>query len=313
VRDNDKQNLGSELYHQNFATDTTLISTGTHRPTIFKITKLLSHSSAMALPSVRPQKRKNDDFTTYAPASKKPRKPMVTSRYQRPIQPNNYYPAISAPYYPTIPAKYTHLQTSRHQPPNPQFPYFCHDESANTAFKDAIIANAWLQEWQTAPKDFEPSRPLSLLNEPLSIDMATYPRKTSQVYLNHWDRDHEPNGTTSQRLAREDMRSKKLEQDQVFESIKQEAERSKVKQAAKNAEVIDLTEDDRVENEAPWRRPAFENAENYPLRYRSQDQKILDALSRQDSLFAQLSMNPSVYGGDHTRPHSRVAFGTSHH
>jgi hypothetical protein len=206
-----------------------------------------------------------------------------------------------------------HLQTSSHRPPNAQFPFLCHGEPTNSATKDAIVASAWLQEWQAVSRGFEPSRPLSLLNESTSIDMATYSRKSRQVFLNHWDRDHEPNGTTSQRLAREDMRSKKVKQDQVFESIKQEARRSKVKQAAQKAEVIDLTEDDSVGNEAPWRYSAAENAENYPPWYETQNQKTLDALSRQDKLFAQLSMNPSVYLGDHTRPHSQVVFGTSHY
>jgi hypothetical protein len=262
----------------------------------------------MAYPQMRPQKRKNDDSTSYAGASKKPKKPTATAKPENLTHLTSYYQAIPANFLP-----YMQLHTSRSQPPNPQFTYPYDGAPTNTAYKDAVIANAWLQEWQTIPKGFEPSRPLSLLNEPTSIDMGTYVRKTSRVYLNHWDRDHEPEGTSSQRLAIRKKRLKKLSQVLVFEELKQEAKRSKVKQAVQNAEVIDLTEDDGIRNEALWRHPAFENVENYPPRYGGQDQKTLDALFHQDRLFAQLSMDPSAYSPSYTRPHPQTTFGRSHH
>jgi hypothetical protein len=262
----------------------------------------------MALPYARPQTRKNNDFTSHAGATKKPKSSIPTTTYQYPAQSSSYYQAIPMGLPPHM-----QQQTSRRQPPKPQLPVLHNVTPTNTAYKDAIIANAWLREWQTAPKDFEPSRPLSLLIEPASINMTTYAWKTSKVHLNHWDRDHEPHGTTVQRLEREVKRLRKRKQDLVFEGIKQDAKRTEVKQVAQKAEVIDLTEDDGLASEAPWRYSGAKNSGNNPLQYQEQDQKTLDALSRQDKLLAQISLNPTAYNFGCTRQHPQPAFGTSHH
>jgi hypothetical protein len=263
---------------------------------------------AMALPYARPQKRKNDDDTDYTRASKKPKSSIPLPTYQYPAQSSSYYQAI-----PTGLPPHMQQQTSRRQPPNPQFPYLYNVTPTNTAYKDAIVANTWLQEWQTVPTGFEPSRPLSLLIEPASINMTTHVRKTNKVHLNHWDRDHEPHGTTIQRLEREVKRLERRKQDLVFEGTKQDAKRSQVKEAAQNAEVIDLTEDDGVANEASWRHAGVKDAQDYPLRYQGQDKKTLDALSCQDKLLAQISLDPTAYNFGCTIPYPQTAFGTSHH
>jgi hypothetical protein len=237
-----------------------------------------------------------------------PRIPIATPTYQ--------YPAPPGSYFPTLPANvsfYMQQPTSRSQPPNSHFPFLYYGASTNAAYKDATIANAWLQEWQTISKDFEPSRPLSLLFEPASINMATYARKTGQVHLNHWDRDHEPDGTTTQRLTREAKKSQKLKKNLTCEELKQEARRSKVKQAAQKAEIVDLTEDDGIANEPPWRNSGIENAESHAPGFGGQDRKTLEALARQDKLLAQISHNPTAYNLSYTRSKPQAAFGTSHH
>jgi hypothetical protein len=121
--------------------------------------------------------------------------------------------------------------------------YITPTNAQSATYKDATSPNMWYQEWQAKPKDFAPSRPLNLLNEPLYIDMATHTRKASRVRLNHWDRDMEPDGTFVQRLQREKEITRR---NNATQKTIQGVKREDTKRAAQRAEVVDLTVDDGV-------------------------------------------------------------------
>jgi hypothetical protein len=102
----------------------------------------------------------------------------------------------------------------------------------------AVTTGTWLRDWQIDPKGFAPSRPLSLLLEPMHINIPAHTRKANAVTLNHWDCDMEPDGTFAQRVKREKERTR---QNQFFKKIIQDVQREDVKRAALRADVIDLT------------------------------------------------------------------------
>ncbi|KAI4649133.1 hypothetical protein J4E93_003447 [Alternaria ventricosa] len=151
----------------------------------------------------------------------------------------------------------------------PLAPYF-HENVATSAqaaaYEDAITTRAWRNEWDVAPDDFGPSKPLLLLNRPANVDLMNHTWETELVHLCHWDQYHEPEGVLSQRLAKERRRTKKklllgnsrFEQDKI---------RKKVKLAAATAEVVDLTQDETVEGGNFPSYAGIEEAWNYPPGY----------------------------------------------
>ncbi|KAG9195387.1 hypothetical protein G6011_00508 [Alternaria panax] len=118
-------------------------------------------------------------------------------------------------------------------------------------------------EWKVKPDGFGTPKPLLLLNRPANVDLRNHARRTKSVYLCHWDQGHEPCGVIAQRLV-EAKQSRKKEQAGAYMGNEQDTRRKRVKQAARNAEVIDLTGDDTV-GESKFRNyVGIENVENYP-------------------------------------------------
>ncbi|EUC46056.1 hypothetical protein COCMIDRAFT_93827 [Bipolaris oryzae ATCC 44560] len=118
---------------------------------------------------------------------------------------------------------------------------------------DKTISKTWHDEWETEPRPFGPRRPLALLNQPVQINLRTHPRNAKRVYLNHWDRQHEPNGTFAQRLVIEKQQVRMDRRTQIIRAEHQDERRRKVKQAAMNADVIDLTGDGTTDEKSSWR------------------------------------------------------------
>jgi hypothetical protein len=113
-----------------------------------------------------------------------------------------------------------------------------------TTRDDSAISKTWHDEWEIEPKQFGPTRPLTLLNQPAHINLRTHPRDAKRVYLNHWDREHEPDGTSTQRLILERKQAEVDKQAVIQKAGKKEERRRKVKQAARISDVVDLTGED---------------------------------------------------------------------
>ncbi|EOA87818.1 hypothetical protein ACJQWK_02251 [Exserohilum turcicum] len=100
--------------------------------------------------------------------------------------------------------------------------------------------NTWYEEWQTEPGKFGARTPMKLLNEPVQINLKTHPYDAKRVHLSHWDRDHEPHGTTAQRMELQNKRVEIKKRVLILEATRQE-KRRKVRHAVQNADIIDLT------------------------------------------------------------------------
>ena len=105
---------------------------------------------------------------------------------------------------------------------------------------------------------------MSLLSQPAIINLSTHSLRAKDIHLNHWDCAHEPDGAIAQRRIQEQERSKKRKQIDVMEATKQEQMRGLVKQAAQNAHVVDLTEDEVVSSTQLFMFHGAENTENHP-------------------------------------------------
>ncbi|KAF1936231.1 hypothetical protein EJ02DRAFT_459712 [Clathrospora elynae] len=234
----------------------------------------------MAYSRVRPQKRKTQESGDSQVLKK--------SRATLAVPPPQAYPHDAR----AQPFTDVHQQPKR-RPANPKASNLHYHTPTNTqvtAHRDAIMANAWLREWQTpnTAKGFAPSRPLSLLTQAANINMKTHTRKARATYLGHWDLDHEPVGFAAQRFLLEqkdkEKEKKKLEHlesansqalqaksqciPKYFAGLnlgqrEQEKKRGEVKRAAQGAEVIDLTGEEAIEDvKARGYLGAF-NAQNY--------------------------------------------------
>lgn len=133
--------------------------------------------------------------------------------------------------------------------------------------KDAMVMNSWLSEWATAPYDPLPSYPdpLLLLTEPTAINMKTHTRNAKKVYLCHFYEHMIPEGRAQQetrsRKAEERKAKKRSLQDACTDTAaeaEKEDGRKRVRRAVRQADVIDLTEDDAPRKKALH--PAFQFA-----------------------------------------------------
>jgi hypothetical protein len=113
--------------------------------------------------------------------------------------------------------------------------------------------NAWLNEWDTAPGDPLPSniRPLSLLLEPAAIDPRDHKRTATNVSLVHYVPTLVPEGRAAQDRELEQLQDEIEEawHNAQYEKIlgERKKERQAVVEAARHAEVIDLTDDNILE------------------------------------------------------------------
>lgn len=120
----------------------------------------------------------------------------------------------------------------------------------------AATMNAWRNEWDTAPSDLLPSniRPLSLLLEPADVDLRNHERTAENVSLVHYVPTLVPEGRAAQDRELEQLQDEiKVEwYNTQQEKLMEERHRARraVVQAARHAEVIDLTDDN-----VPERKP----------------------------------------------------------
>jgi hypothetical protein len=130
-----------------------------------------------------------------------------------------------------------------------------------TAYEDVVITKSWLEEWEAEPDEFGTSWPIALLNRHASIDLENQAWRTKCVQLCYWDHEHEPDGAIAQRLARQ---ARIRHKGQRFGHVgsEQDKRRKRVRLASRNAEVIDLTQDDAAGNGNFQSHVGFENAEN---------------------------------------------------
>ncbi|EDU48065.1 hypothetical protein L13192_07850 [Pyrenophora tritici-repentis] len=162
------------------------------------------------------------------------------------------------------------------------------------AYKDAFITKAWHDEWQKAPEDFGPARPMVLLNQPARINLPRHALRTKDVHLNHWDCAHEPEGAKTQRQTLEQETAKKKEKMSVIEAMKQEQRRIMVKQAALNAQVIDLTDDDVPSASSLWMYHGVDNTENYPPVCNNRPWNYVEGMTDYDCFLSGLPFDMSV-------------------
>jgi len=112
-----------------------------------------------------------------------------------------------------------------------------------TTQDDGAINKTWHDEWETEPRPFGSRRPLALLTKPADINLTTHPRDAERVYLNHWDRQHEPVGAAAQRVVLQKKQDDAEKRILALKAERQKERRRKVQQAAEIAGVIDLTKD----------------------------------------------------------------------
>lgn len=198
---------------------------------------------------------------------------------------------------------YTGQQTATRPAPKPQFPQHHVNAPTNVqiaAYEDAVITNAWHEEWHKEPERFGPARPLRLLNQPARINLAAHPLQAKGVHLNHWDCKHEPEGAIAQHRIQEQEGNKRREQMSLMEAMEQEHRRGMVKHAAQSAHVIDLTEDDVASDTGLCMYQCAENTENHSP---DLDDRLWDSLQGivgYDDFFARFSadllvQNPGCY------------------
>ncbi|USP75508.1 uncharacterized protein yc1106_02782 [Curvularia clavata] len=108
---------------------------------------------------------------------------------------------------------------------------------------DRAIDKTWHDEWEAEPMSFGSSRPLTLLTKPADINLRTHPQDAKRVYLNHWDRQHEPIGAATQRLVLQKKQEEKEKQILARKAERQEERRIQVRKVAEIVGVIDLTND----------------------------------------------------------------------
>ena len=149
--------------------------------------------------------------------------------------------------------------------PNSSFSF-----TQNAAQKDAVVSNEWRREWDEVYGDLAPSRPLSMLMEPVYINLNTHLRRAKRVFLSHFDINDEPAGRIAQRLRQEEKERKRFQQDlqeasdEKIREIRRVKERFEVRRAARKAEVVDLTDDNQMETEVPWTHKDIVDLENLP-------------------------------------------------
>ncbi|KAG9382490.1 hypothetical protein A1F94_006411 [Pyrenophora tritici-repentis] len=124
------------------------------------------------------------------------------------------------------------------------------------AYKDAFITKAWHDEWQKAPEDFGPARPMVLLNQPARINLPRHALRTKDVHLNHWDCAHEPEGAKTQ--------------------------------------LIDLTDDDVPSASSLWMYHGVDNTENYPPVCNNRPWNYVEGMTDYDCFFSGLPFDMSV-------------------
>lgn len=131
------------------------------------------------------------------------------------------------------------------QAPETPFPvFYAHPHTNNTYIapqQGSTAINTWYDEWQTEPGKFGARTPLKLLNEPAKINLSTHPYDAKRVHLSHWDRDHEPRGTSAQRMELQNKRVEIKKRVLILEATRQEEKRRKVRHAAHDADIVDLT------------------------------------------------------------------------
>ncbi|RMZ71869.1 hypothetical protein GMOD_00009217 [Pyrenophora seminiperda CCB06] len=216
--------------------------------------------------------------------------------------------SFTAPTYQHLPRNDAYLRASRPvQPyagqriasgiaPRLQFPQTyvnAPTDAQIAAYKDAVITNAWHEEWHKEPENFGQAWPMSVLNQPAKIDLPSHSLHAKSVHLSYWDYNHEPDGAIAQRLAQEeaqrlaqeqekrrkmeqnmelDDRRKAMQRAQHREYVKQAVKKTQfidltgddVKQAVKKTQFIDLTGDDIMDSTQLWKSHDAENKENHP-------------------------------------------------
>lgn len=132
--------------------------------------------------------------------------------------------------------------------------------SSNHDPHHCIKMSEWLADWETAPADPLPSsiNILSLLYEPAKISLHSHATKAKAVALVHYDANMVPKGRAiqDQRLEEEAIeRFHKQDAGELAHELNLLEKRKEVVRAAKEAEVIDLTQDSKPLNRAPWNLP----------------------------------------------------------
>ncbi|EMD62529.1 hypothetical protein GGP41_001959 [Bipolaris sorokiniana] len=183
---------------------------------------------------------------------------LTASAYQQ-LAPPTYY--RTGPYPPNV-SHEVQISQLRHapQPLITGIPAGIRTGAQITTRDDRAISKTWHDEWETEPRPFGPRRPLALLNQSVQINLQTHPRNAKRVYLNHWDRQHEPNGTTAQRLVIQERQVRMERRTMILRAEQQEERRREVKQAAMNADVVDLTGDGISDEKGPWRHDSVGHA-----------------------------------------------------
>ncbi|KAJ6199102.1 hypothetical protein J3E72DRAFT_311867 [Bipolaris maydis] len=190
-----------------------------------------------------------------------PKRALTASAYQQ-LAPPTYY--RTGPYPPNV-SHGMQIPQLRHatQPLITSRPADIGMGAQITTRDDRAISKTWHDEWDTEPRPFGPRRPLALLNQPVQINLRTHPRNAKRVYLNHWDRQHEPNGTTAQRLVIQKKQDRMERRTMLLRAEQQEERRREVKQAAMNADVVDLTGDSTSNEKGPWRHDSVGHARRF--------------------------------------------------
>lgn len=223
---------------------------------------------------ILPQTQKRKAFAEDSRIAKKQKSIFTAHTYQQlPQNGTHRQGTIQRPFPPQIVQ-----QMATRSAPNLQLSQIYVSAPTNAqvaAYRDAVITNEWHEEWKKEPERFGPARPMSLLSQPAIINLSTHSLRAKDIHLNHWDCAHEPDGAIAQRRIQEQERTKKRTKIELMQAIKQEQMRGLVKQAAQNAHVIDLTEDDVVSNTQLLMIQGAENTENHPPNW---DDRLLNSL-----------------------------------
>lgn len=191
------------------------------------------------------------------PMPQKPERTIKPSAYRQ-IDPPEYYHTIFHPpnvsyYIPTPQFK---------DVPEPRIPFLPTDigiRAPTTTQDDRTVNKTWHDEWEVEPRQFGSRRPLTLLNQPADINLKTHPHDAKRVYLNHWDRQHEPAGTAVQRLVLQKQQAETGKRILAPKPEGLEEKRRKVRQAAQSAGIIDLTRDGVSKRDASWKHGLVED------------------------------------------------------
>lgn len=154
------------------------------------------------------------------------------------VDPYEYYPTVSQPSHTPYDEQVPDLTKIWEWP----IPFLPTGIGAHTTSQDdRSINKTWHDEWEAEPRPFGSTRPLALLTKPADINLRTHPQDAKRVYLNHWDRQHEPMGAATQRLVLQKKQDEMEKQMLARKAERQEERRRRVRHAAEVAGVIDLT------------------------------------------------------------------------